>query len=404
MSKNIIFCADGTWNGPSEPDSDDKTAAPTNVFKLYFNLDGHDTPDTSQLEKEKERVLSAADGSTLQHAKYLNGVGDSDNFLVKALGGVLGAGLITRIVRGYTYLSRNYVAGDKIFLIGFSRGAYTARALAGLVATKGLLDAKQFDLNDKLVGYRLGAAVWYEYLHAKLQGNQNWLGRLEEILIDLPVFFTKPPRSDQLVSVPIEVVAVWDTVGSLGIPDYNVEFQRLDLFQFADRTLSPVVRHGLQAVAVDEMRNDFTPTLWNRDDRIIQVLFAGAHSDVGGGYPVTNDESALSDATLKWMTAEVSRLGVRFSVSPFFVPKINPKGPAHSPWLHPPWNLLPPLPRDFPDKLLDRLALSQSVLDRIVGGDVISDFGFGAASAYKPTNLSKYITDQAAAAGINVIA
>jgi Uncharacterized alpha/beta hydrolase domain (DUF2235) len=90
MGKNIVFCADGTWNGPGEPDSDDKTAAPANVFKLFFNLDDRDTPDTAMLEKEQERVLIAADGTTQRHAKYLNGVGDSDNFLVKVLGGALG--------------------------------------------------------------------------------------------------------------------------------------------------------------------------------------------------------------------------------------------------------------------------------------------------------------------------
>jgi hypothetical protein len=228
MSKSIIFCADGTWNGPGEPDSDDKTAAPTNVFKLFFNLDGRDTPNTSVLEKEQERVLSAADGTTQQHAKYLNGVGDSDNFLVKLLGGALGAGLIIRIVRGYTFISRNYVAGDKIFIVGFSRGAYTARALAGLIAAKGLLDATRLDLTDKVAAYRLGAAVWYEYLRSKLQANHSWLGRLEELVLDLPSFFKLPPQSGQLVAAPIEAVAVWDTVGALGIPEYDLKMRRLD--------------------------------------------------------------------------------------------------------------------------------------------------------------------------------
>ncbi len=149
MSKNIIFCADGTWNGPGEPDSDDKTADWTNVFKLFLNLAGVDTPRTALLEKEQERALLAADDALQQIAKYLHGVGDSDNFLVKILGGTLGAGLITRIVRGYTFTSRNYVPGDKIFLIGFSRGAYTARSLAGLIANRGLLDASKLDLSDK---------------------------------------------------------------------------------------------------------------------------------------------------------------------------------------------------------------------------------------------------------------
>jgi uncharacterized protein (DUF2235 family) len=149
MSKTIVFCADGTWNGPQEPDSDDKTAHPTNVFKLFLNLAGKDTAGTYLLENEQERLLSAADGSPQQVSKYLHGVGDSDNPLVQALGGSIGAGLVTRIVRGYTFISRNYAVNDRIYIIGFSRGAYTARALAGLIATKGLLDATKIDLTDK---------------------------------------------------------------------------------------------------------------------------------------------------------------------------------------------------------------------------------------------------------------
>ncbi|MBI3516297.1 MAG: DUF2235 domain-containing protein, partial [Proteobacteria bacterium] len=140
MAKTIVFCADGTWNGPGEADHDDKTAAATNVFKLFLNLRGDDTHGSYLLEKEQERQLVAADGTVQQVAKYLHGVGDSDNALVKLLGGTLGAGLITRIVRGYTFVSRSYEPGDRIFLVGFSRGAYTARALAGLIAAQGLLD------------------------------------------------------------------------------------------------------------------------------------------------------------------------------------------------------------------------------------------------------------------------
>ena len=119
--KTIVFCADGTWNGPGQPDSDDKTAPTTNVFKLFGNLDGTNSVETSQLEKEQERTLKGTGEAVPQCAKYLHGVGNSDDFLVKALGGTVGAGLIARIVRGYTYISRNYTPGDKIFIIGFSR-------------------------------------------------------------------------------------------------------------------------------------------------------------------------------------------------------------------------------------------------------------------------------------------
>ena len=256
MSKNIIFCADGTWNGPGEPDSDDKTAPDTNVFKLFLNLDGKDDPGTTKLEKEQERTLKAADGTVQQVAKYLHGVGDSQNFLVKILGGTLGAGLITRVVRGYTFISRNYQPGDKIFLVGFSRGAYTARALAGLISAKGLLDAKRLDLADKDTAYRLGVAVRFADRKAALHGDQGLLSNLFGAVLDLPIFVMHPPGNDQLVPAPIEAVAVWDTVGALGIPVYNARLVRLDVFRFADTKLSDNVRHGRHAVAIDEERAD----------------------------------------------------------------------------------------------------------------------------------------------------
>ena len=138
MAKNIVFCADGTWNGPSEPDDNGKAGPPTNVFKLYLNLAGQDDPDSLRLANEQERTLRSADRSVVQTSKYLHGVGDSDNFLVRAIGGTLGAGLITRIVRGYTFVARNYMPGDRIFLIGFSRGAYTVRYLGGVIAKCGI--------------------------------------------------------------------------------------------------------------------------------------------------------------------------------------------------------------------------------------------------------------------------
>jgi uncharacterized protein (DUF2235 family) len=397
MSKNIVFCADGTWSGPGEPDSDGHPRT-TNVFKLFQNLSGADTPGTAQSDKERERTLTDADGSLLQSAKYLHGVGDSKNFLVRLLSGSIGSGLIARIVRGYTFLSRNYAAGDRVFIIGFSRGAYTARALTGLVAAKGLLDATKLDLTDKERAYRLGSAIWYEHRRDRLHGNTDWLGELEEAVLDLPGFFTRPPPADRLVAVPIEAVAVWDTVVALGIPQYNAQQMRVDTFQFADLKLNPKVSLGLHAVAVDEMREDFTPTLWATDPRITQVLFVGAHSDVGGGYPETNNESGLSDGSLMWMTARLAELGVKFLAQPAYLARPDAKGPAHRPWIHPPWNVLLRGPRAFPEGL----DLFQGVLDRIAAGDVPVE-GKDAAP-YRPPNLAAYVAGEVAAAGVTVAA
>jgi uncharacterized protein (DUF2235 family) len=398
MSKNIVFCADGTWSGPGELDNDD-TIQSTNVFKLFRNLGGADTPATAQSAKERERTLEAADGSVGQIAKYLHGVGDSNNFLVRILGGAFGAGLITRIVRGYTFLSRNYVAGDRIFIIGFSRGAYTARALAGLVAAKGLLNATKLDLTDRIGAYRLGAAVWYEHRRDCLQGNGSLLGEFEDIVIDLPGFLTRPPPDDRLVAVQIEAVAVWDTVGALGIPQYNVQRMRVDSFQFADLTLSPKVSCGLHAVAVDEMREDFTPTLWDRDPRITQVLFAGAHADVGGGYPDSGGETGLSDGALTWMSGELAQRGVQFHAPPTYASRPDARGMAHRPWLVLPWTALPCSSRVFPAGL----GLSRSVVDRIAAGNVPVE-GEGMLVPYRPINLSAYVAGQGAAPGVIVVA
>src|SRR5262245_17603187 len=138
MTKNIVFCADGTWNSPSQDEDSDETADPTNVYKLFFCLAGADLPDTLLTANEQEKEFVNND-ATLQVSKYIHGVGDSRNPIRRLMGGTFGAGMISRIVRGYTFISRNYEPGAKIFIVGFSRGAYTARALGGLIASQGVL-------------------------------------------------------------------------------------------------------------------------------------------------------------------------------------------------------------------------------------------------------------------------
>src|SRR5262245_47799785 len=160
MEKNIIFCADGTWNNPNQDHDGDKIADPTNVYKLFLCLDGMDSPSALLTANEQEKEL-ASDGLTLQIAKYIHGVGDSRNPIGRIIGGAFGAGIISRIVRGYTFISRNYEPGAKIFIVGFSRGAYTARALGGLIASEGVLAPPLTE--DKELAYRYGAEAWYQY-------------------------------------------------------------------------------------------------------------------------------------------------------------------------------------------------------------------------------------------------
>ena len=124
--------------------------------------------------------------------------------------------------------------------------------------------------------------MWYDLRKSALREKGNLFGALEEVVADLPGFVSKPSTAPMIPNVTIEAVAVWDTVGALGIPKYDGE-KNADLFRFADTILSPKVRNGLHAVAIDEQRANFTPTLWNADARIQQVLFPGGDAPPSGG-------------------------------------------------------------------------------------------------------------------------
>jgi uncharacterized protein (DUF2235 family) len=382
MPKMIVFCADGTWNNPNEDENQDRAADPTNVYKLFTGLDGALSPDSLLLADEQEKALAEA-GATAQVAKYLHGVGDSRNPIIKLLGGAFGSGIISRIVRGYTFISRNFAPGDGIAIVGFSRGAYTARALAGLIASQGLLG--QALTADKEQAYRCGAQAWYRYRQATLS-NSFSLAHLGEIVSDLPAFLSCASlNSSDLVPVDaITAVGVWDTVGAMGFPDYVAGGQRVDAFKFADTRLSAKVQHAFHAVALDERRNDFVPTLWDPEDRIIQTLFPGAHGDVGGGYPTENHESGLSNGALRWMQGQLALTGVRFSSGWADGVQGDAAGTAHQPWSHLPWTL-PGVslgPRTFPTTL----RMDPSVLARRSAGAVLAEPGTTPAP-YKPTNL-----------------
>lgn len=346
--KTLIFCADGTWNGPNGDIDGDKLPDATNVFKLFCCLPGNNVEASLRLQNEQERF----DASTRTLAKYLHGVGDSNNPLVKALGGAFGSGVTARIIRGYTFLSRNYKEDDKIILVGFSRGAYTVRALAGFIAACGLLDATEVDLSDKMKAYVAAVGAWHKYRkQAKGDG-------IKDIFDWFPSIFSlfQGVQTTGKGSVPIEAVAVWDTVGAHGIPLYiQDKDERYNYFQFADYKLSPTVKHGIHAVAADEERTDFSPTLWEPRDGVTQMLFAGAHADVGGGYNTTNQESDLSNIALEWMLNELDGLGVAFTPDcrqTWGLLPPNPLGPSHQPWTEGIWQKLGHSRRVFPEGVL----------------------------------------------------
>lgn len=345
MNKMIIFCADGTWNGPGQDDDEDSVPEYTNVYKLFLTLAGAMSIDSIKKANEQEKeLITRNDNRLLQVVKYIHGVGDSHNVIHKILGGAFGAGIISRIVRGYTFISRNYEPNDNIVIVGFSRGAYTARALAGLIASQGLL-AKHLVQNnteeEKKEAYKCGARAWYLYRKDSKKSGA-FLANLVQAMDDLPAFLSRDRlcKEDFIPIEHIKAVGVWDTVGALGIPRY-VDNEKLDVYRFTDTKLSPIVENGFHAVSLDDRRQDFTPTLWDKSERITQILFPGAHADVGGGYTTKNNESGLSDIALKWMIDQLKSIGAHFDnqESWQFLYKPDIRGTAHKPWLYPPFNL-----------------------------------------------------------------
>jgi uncharacterized protein (DUF2235 family) len=379
MAKNIVFCADGTWNSPGQDDNHDQIPDPTNVCKLFLLLTGELSPESLNAADEQEKVLTS-EGSVRQVAKYLHGVGDSRNPIRRMMGGAFGAGIVARIVRGYTFISRNYQPGDRIYLAGFSRGAYTARALAGFIAKQGLLAPEL--TQDREEAYRRGAEAWYRYRKSALK--RNLVTSLAEIAADLPAFLSSKRLKDgDFVAVErIGAVAVWDTVGALGIPCFEGD-RRMDAFRFTDTKLSPVVSWGFHAVSLDEQRCDFTPTLWSARPQVRQVLFPGAHADVGGGYSTANNESDLSDLALEWMVEELRAVGVEFGAKP--LSHFNPAcgGTAHEPWRG---SLFKTGLRSFPKELIGHHAIAlRAKLPEVLADPKASP------APYQPKNMPKNV-------------
>lgn len=270
MAKNIIFFADGTWNHPNE--TEHGLPADTNVVKMW----------------------RAGSGSAGQITHYDDGVGADGTPLDRLLGGAIGEGLFSKVRDGYACIASMYRPGDRLYLFGFSRGAYTARSLAGMIAICGLPDQDRVSdqaVRDAFDAYRAGIdrAPFLEALNGKY-GNMT-------------------------TTIEIAMVGVWDTVGALGIP--GSLFQGLDAtkYGFLDTTLHPDVKAAYHALSIDERRPAFDPTLWQPNGKSLleQVWFAGVHADIGGGYA----EAGLSDIALSWMMKQARGHGVRFDAGAY---------------------------------------------------------------------------------------
>jgi len=367
--KNIVLLSDGTGNSAAKKNK-------TNVWRLYQALDLHDK---------------------YQIAMYEDGVGSQENTVLKVLGGVFGYGLRRNVIEMYKYLCRNYrdaatnqnyayatreddndsretldvtaetiissnetvdvitesvevtfpgdsgeaktplpEEDDRIYMFGFSRGAFTVRVLASLVADVGL--CTQYKDEQELDAW---AHENYRYhcLNDRDDRNKQGKGKIRGLLSLLwTKLFSKTPVKHSDQQPDIHFVGVWDTVDAYGFPIDEIAtlWDRLIYpIRFPDQELSPKVLRACHAISVDDERQTFHPVLWNeaneKTDRIEQVWFPGVHTDVGGGYP----RKSLSLVTLDWMMsrveAEVTDQGLVFvkSLRDLYTSQSDWNGPQH---------------------------------------------------------------------------
>ncbi len=263
MKKRIIICADGTWNSP-------KDEHPTNVLKLA-------------------RAISPMSKDNIpQQVFYDWGIGSYHDGVVA---GATGKGLNKNIMDDYRYIVQNYSDGDELFFFGFSRGSFTIRSLCGLINNCGILKRDDAKLIQKAFNYYKNLGDEY-----KPSGKKS-------------IEFRKKHSH---LSKEIKFVGIWDTVGAMGIPiSFLGLFEAKD--EFYDTKMGENIKVARHALAIDEHRKDFEPTIWKQKKgmNIKQVWFAGAHSNVGGSYAPDKDDDLLSDIPLDWLISEASKYGLK---------------------------------------------------------------------------------------------
>lgn len=269
--KNLAVFLDGTWCKETDATS------LTNIGRLHE---------------------ACANGNLTQVTFYEAGVGT--DWFDKFIGGIAGLGVDERIRDAYLWLCNRWTPGDRIFIFGFSRGAFEARSLAGMVGRVGLLKPPNRDINS----------AWKSYRDAKAFPARA-------------IAFKAANSFD----APIAMLGCFDTVGALGIP---LAFTELTIGapEFHDLDLGAGVAAAYHALAIDEERKDFNATLWNQasvrpGQKLEQVWFAGSHSDVGGGY---SPDHRLSDLSLGWMAANARDCGLLFTDPAF--PSVAPDANA----------------------------------------------------------------------------
>jgi uncharacterized protein (DUF2235 family) len=271
--------------------------------RLAIFLDG--TFNTLNNNTNVWRLRSLTAETADQRVYYSQGVGTVRGEVVR--GGVAGYGIDDEIIEAYTWLIQNFDEGDEIFIFGFSRGAYTARSLSGLISKCGILKlGAPLSIEQLYARYRVYVAPTIRSLLAKplpadASIEERWLTK-----------YSRPTK--------IRFVGVWDTVGSMGIPRGSAE-AKVHKYRFLDTHLRLDNEYAFHALALDEHREDFEATFWTRTVKtgevgaperpianVEQRWFVGCHANVGGGYA----SDPLSQRPLVWLMGKAGGLGLTY--------------------------------------------------------------------------------------------
>jgi uncharacterized protein (DUF2235 family) len=297
--RNIVLLADGTGNSAA-------SAQKTNVWRLYQALD-----------------LARPDA---QIARYVDGVGTDGIKWLRLLGLALGIGVKRNVLSLYRFACRNHRDGDRVAAFGFSRGAFTIRVLADMIASEGLVEfvTEPQLARDAARIYRRYRATFYRDGEGRPNPRYWWLAtplrRIRDQALkarDWMMGWSEPPCR----KVPVHFLGVWDTVAAYGLPiDELTDFASDWIWpmKFDESRLPDNVLCGRQAFSLDDCRQTFRPIPWEPPadpqgtsplpERLRQVWFAGVHSNVGGGY----SDDRLAHISLAWMLGEGKAAGLLF--------------------------------------------------------------------------------------------
>ena len=288
MGRNLIICTDGTWNTPDQRDQN--RLVPSNVVKMSRASSGQSKDGTAQL------------------VYYDAGVG-TGGIWDRLKGGMFGVGLSENVTQAYAALGQTYQPGDRLFLFGFSRGAYTARSLAGLIGLCGIPAAT----GDRGKAEEIAQKAMAIY---RMDPQKDSKARDEKAAEHARKFAHRTTEGD--LRNEVWFIGVWDTVGALGVPLGKLNFIASSKHKFHDVTLGAHIRHACHALAIDERRRPFSPALWMASDtpqsetqKVQQLWFPGVHSNIGGGYL----DAGLSDRAFLWIALQARDCGMGFDAT-----------------------------------------------------------------------------------------